>query len=91
MNLNFIFIYFFPHLKVGEWTNVAGLNITNPQAFHEFGPTNITLIVTTIEVSCYKKREIIKFFYEHHKCPLNAFLCTNLDPSIKVAFLANIE
>ena len=37
--------------KVGEWTNTGGLNVTKPEAFHEFGETNITLKVTTIEVS----------------------------------------
>lgn len=37
--------------KVGEWTNTGGLNVTKPEAFHEFGDTNITLKVTTIEVS----------------------------------------
>lgn len=36
---------------MGEWSNQDGLNITNPEAFHEFGKTNITLKVTTIEVS----------------------------------------
>ncbi|GBN28818.1 hypothetical protein AVEN_180600-1 [Araneus ventricosus] len=35
--------------KVGEWSTNFGLNITNHQAFHEFGTTNITLRVTTIE------------------------------------------
>ncbi|GIZ01083.1 glutamate receptor ionotropic: kainate 2-like protein [Caerostris extrusa] len=37
--------------KVGEWSTNYGLNITNHHAFHEFGTTNITLRVTTIEVS----------------------------------------
>lgn len=36
--------------QVGEWTNTGGLNVTKPEAFHEFGGTNITLKVTTIEV-----------------------------------------
>ncbi|XP_022237656.1 glutamate receptor ionotropic, kainate 2-like isoform X1 [Limulus polyphemus] len=35
--------------KVGEWSMSQGLNITNRLAFHEFGSTNITLKVTTIE------------------------------------------
>lgn len=37
--------------QVGEWSNYGGLNITNVEAFHEFGAKNITLKVTTIEVS----------------------------------------
>lgn len=37
--------------KVGEWTSTEGLNVTKPEAFHEFGDANITLKVTTIEVS----------------------------------------
>ena len=36
--------------KVGEWTTTGGLNVTKPEAFHEFGGANITLKVTTIEV-----------------------------------------
>ncbi|XP_055939864.1 glutamate receptor ionotropic, kainate 2-like isoform X5 [Argiope bruennichi] len=39
--------------KVGEWSTNFGLNITNHQAFHEFGTTNITLRVTTIEADPY--------------------------------------
>ncbi|XP_055939863.1 glutamate receptor ionotropic, kainate 2-like isoform X4 [Argiope bruennichi] len=39
--------------KVGEWSTNFGLNITNHQAFHEFGTTNITLRVTTIESTPY--------------------------------------
>ncbi|CAL1283893.1 unnamed protein product [Larinioides sclopetarius] len=39
--------------KVGEWSTNLGLNITNHQAFHEFGTTNITLRVTTIESTPY--------------------------------------
>ncbi|RWS13642.1 EAA5-like protein, partial [Dinothrombium tinctorium] len=39
--------------KVGEWTSSGGLNVTNSAAFHEFGATNITLRVTTIEVMPY--------------------------------------
>ncbi|XP_071037367.1 glutamate receptor ionotropic, kainate 2-like isoform X5 [Parasteatoda tepidariorum] len=35
--------------KVGEWSTANGLNVTNHDAFHEFGTTNITLRVTTIE------------------------------------------
>ncbi|KAH9381833.1 hypothetical protein HPB48_016348 [Haemaphysalis longicornis] len=34
---------------VGEWSTSDGLNITNHNAFHDFGTTNITLRVTTIE------------------------------------------
>lgn len=41
----------FSCLQVGEWSTEKGLNITNHAAFHEFGTTNITLRVTTIEVS----------------------------------------
>ena len=36
--------------KVGEWSRESGLAITKPEAFREFGPSNITLLVTTIEV-----------------------------------------
>ncbi|XP_015781956.1 glutamate receptor ionotropic, kainate 2-like isoform X1 [Tetranychus urticae] len=43
--------------KVGEWTNTGGLNITNAEAFHEFGTTNITLRVTTIEEIPYLMRK----------------------------------
>ncbi|XP_035214148.1 glutamate receptor ionotropic, kainate 2-like isoform X3 [Stegodyphus dumicola] len=39
--------------KVGEWSTNNGLNITNHAAFHEFGTTNITLRVTTIESTPY--------------------------------------
>ncbi|XP_055931528.1 glutamate receptor ionotropic, kainate 2-like isoform X2 [Argiope bruennichi] len=39
--------------KVGEWTTGGGLNITNHAVFHEFGTTNITLKVTTIESTPY--------------------------------------
>ncbi|XP_054715815.1 glutamate receptor ionotropic, kainate 2-like [Uloborus diversus] len=39
--------------KVGEWTTAGGLNITNHMAFHEFGTTNISLKVTTIESTPY--------------------------------------
>ena len=37
--------------KVGEWSREQGLKITKHDAFHEYGPSNITLLVTTIEVS----------------------------------------
>jgi ionotropic kainate glutamate receptor 2 len=40
-------------LKVGEWTTSSKLNITNHEAFHEFGTRNITLRVTTIETIPY--------------------------------------
>lgn len=36
--------------KVGEWSRETGLKITKPEAFREYGATNITLLVTTIEV-----------------------------------------
>ncbi|XP_022689054.1 glutamate receptor ionotropic, kainate 2-like [Varroa jacobsoni] len=36
-------------VKVGEWTSQRRLNIVNHGAFHDFGSTNITLRVTTIE------------------------------------------
>ncbi|OQR78751.1 glutamate receptor [Tropilaelaps mercedesae] len=36
-------------VKVGEWTSQRRLNILNHGAFHDFGSTNITLRVTTIE------------------------------------------
>ncbi|XP_028968488.1 glutamate receptor ionotropic, kainate 2 [Galendromus occidentalis] len=36
-------------VKVGEWTSHKRLNIINHGAFHDFGTTNITLRVTTIE------------------------------------------
>lgn len=36
--------------KVGEWSRETGLQIAIHEAFHEFGPSNITLLVTTIEV-----------------------------------------
>ena len=39
--------------QVGEWTNRGGLNITFPEAFNEFSVKNITLKVTTIEVSSH--------------------------------------
>ena len=39
--------------QVGEWTTLSGLNITNHEAFHEFGTSNITLRVTTIEATPY--------------------------------------
>ncbi|XP_071037366.1 glutamate receptor ionotropic, kainate 2-like isoform X4 [Parasteatoda tepidariorum] len=39
--------------KVGEWSTANGLNVTNHDAFHEFGTTNITLRVTTIEADPY--------------------------------------
>lgn len=39
--------------KVGEWTSTDGLNISNHNAFHEFGTQNITLRVTTIETIPY--------------------------------------
>ncbi|KAH7645139.1 glutamate receptor [Dermatophagoides farinae] len=39
--------------KVGEWSTVAGLNITDHAAFQDFGTTNITLRVTTIESTPY--------------------------------------
>ncbi|XP_015923374.1 glutamate receptor ionotropic, kainate 2 isoform X2 [Parasteatoda tepidariorum] len=39
--------------KVGEWTTGGHLNITNHKVFHEFGTTNITLKVTTIESTPY--------------------------------------
>ncbi|XP_015787527.1 glutamate receptor ionotropic, kainate 2-like [Tetranychus urticae] len=34
--------------KVGEWTTWSGLNVSNHEAFHEFGSKNITLRITTI-------------------------------------------
>ena len=40
-----------PALQVGEWTSTTGLNIMDPDAFHEFGTKNITLKVSTILVS----------------------------------------
>ncbi|KAL3194200.1 hypothetical protein MRX96_016333 [Rhipicephalus microplus] len=39
--------------KVGEWSTSDGLNITNHNAFHDFGTSNITLRVTTIESRPY--------------------------------------
>ena len=39
--------------QVGEWSTVAGLNITDHAAFQDFGTTNITLRVTTIESTPY--------------------------------------
>ncbi|RWS28884.1 glutamate receptor ionotropic: kainate 2-like protein [Leptotrombidium deliense] len=39
--------------KVGEWSTTSGLNISNHEAFHEFGTRNITLRVTTIETIPY--------------------------------------
>lgn len=36
--------------KVGEWSKEKGLHIIKPDAFHEYGQGNITLLVTTIEV-----------------------------------------
>ncbi|EEC19136.1 EAA5, putative, partial [Ixodes scapularis] len=39
--------------KVGEWSTNDGLNITNHNAFHDFGTSNITLRVTTIESRPY--------------------------------------
>ncbi|OTF69538.1 glutamate receptor, ionotropic kainate 2-like protein [Euroglyphus maynei] len=39
--------------KVGEWTTGSGLNITDHAAFQDFGTTNITLRVTTIESTPY--------------------------------------
>ncbi len=42
---------------MGEWTTSSGLNITNHEAFHEFGTTNITLRVTTIEATPYVLRK----------------------------------
>ncbi|XP_035212026.1 glutamate receptor ionotropic, kainate 2-like [Stegodyphus dumicola] len=39
--------------KVGEWSTARRLNITNHNVFHEFGTTNITLKVTTIESTPY--------------------------------------
>ncbi|RWS02104.1 glutamate receptor ionotropic: kainate 2-like protein, partial [Dinothrombium tinctorium] len=38
---------------VGEWITSSGLNVTNHEAFHEFGTRNITLKVTTIETIPY--------------------------------------
>uniref|UniRef100_A0AAN0LHJ5 Glutamate receptor ionotropic kainate 2 n=1 Tax=Polyphagotarsonemus latus TaxID=1204166 RepID=A0AAN0LHJ5_9ACAR len=43
--------------KVGEWNKENGLKIKQPEAFHEFGPTNITLVVTTIEQTPYVMRK----------------------------------
>lgn len=40
-------------VKVGEWTSQKRLSIINHGAFHDFGTTNITLRVTTIEVSWF--------------------------------------
>ena len=39
--------------QVGEWTTMSGLNVTSHEAFHEFGTSNITLRVTTIEATPY--------------------------------------
>ena len=47
------------HPQVGEWSSSGGLNITNPEAFHEFGTKNITLKVTTIEVSFASSRPLV--------------------------------
>lgn len=47
--------------KVGEWSRETGLKIIKPEAFHEFGPSNITLLVTTIEVS--KKVFLLVFWW----------------------------
>ncbi len=43
--------------QVGEWTTASGLNISNHNAFHEFGTTNISLRVTTIEATPYVMRK----------------------------------
>ncbi|GIY87287.1 glutamate receptor, ionotropic kainate 2-like protein [Caerostris darwini] len=47
--------------KVGEWTTGGSLNITNHKVFHEFGTTNITLKVTTIEILLEKTDRGILF------------------------------
>lgn len=39
--------------KVGEWSRELGLKIIKHDAFHEYGPSNITLLVTTIEVRTF--------------------------------------
>lgn len=43
-----------PHslVKVGEWSPVSGVNITDPTAFVEPVNMNVTLVVTTILVNC---------------------------------------
>lgn len=38
-------------LKVGQWTPLGGINITDPAAFYDNLAPNITLVVMTREVS----------------------------------------
>ncbi|KPM04300.1 glutamate receptor, ionotropic kainate 2-like protein 2 [Sarcoptes scabiei] len=53
--------------KVGEWSTERGLNITDYKSFQDFGRTNITLRVTTIESTPYVfyRRGINKFAANH--------------------------
>lgn len=81
-------------MKVGQWTPLGGMNITDSEAFYENHAPNITLIVMTREVS-YKS---LTFYNLSCECLNNInvmwkYKCWNLDlePSRIYKVLYKIE
>lgn len=62
-------------VKVGEWTTQRRLNVLNHEAFHDFGSTNITLRVTTIEVNLLFPNPSRRLPISCRRCPsMKAFI-----------------